>query len=354
MNTPTYIPPGGYITSIDINNAITDIVESTQNLDDSVTTLAQNIDEFYKRLSLQTLCTTQYLAGIIETPSIANTINIDCHDLSNINIVSNTARHLPEYGIITPQIVSGFENQLCVKDSIGEVLLPVDTKVEYSFDNLVWQEYGTTYLERSKLKTAFDEQLYTAWSIPVDQIVGDVYIRITFPLEILTGALTNAIAIHPQPEFGAKLFSASIYSGGTWSDLTEISCTTPSTADNTVPLPWYAKPELFIFSPRRVQQVLFHYKMPIGLSVDSTRLFSIAHVGAYNLEFASTGTIILDCTTLLDTNVLATIPATANPDTLWMSQPLITRIDSTKLSVEVRKDSSGIPIVLRTLQIQTT
>lgn len=352
LTKPHAIIPGGGRTSESLDMAFETLFANMQLLHRDVQLTTDEVAALYARLAFQCSCYTAAL-GTPAVSRVAATQLLDMHVLDGITVAgSTTARWWPEYGLWTPETAGGLpSNQFCLQNLDGDVWVPRETNLEYSFDGVAWLPSTTDADYRRQVAYAFDGRASTAWSAALSSTDADIYVRATLPTAQLFDARTNAVAIHPAPEFGAQLVSCHALSGDAWVNLLDAATTSSIPATSAAALPWAGQPMLLLFAPLRIQRVLLHFKLPLGLGTTDTRKFYLSHLGAYSFAWQSSGVVDLDLTGLLGTKTIIAGSLAANSDALTAPVAQITGARTVRVSLSTR--TAGVPYTLRNLTFTT-
>ena len=339
---PYGITPGGTRTSASLNAAMEDLFSDWQTVQSLAASVGAATDRFTKRLSLQTSAMAPFATAVGYNTMVGapNSIYLDAHHLVNGStplpiVETSTVQVYPEYGLVTTLPSSVPTNQFVVLDANNTEWVPRTATISraLSLDSTEPGTY-TASTDPDLISAAFTSDATTSWY--VDLTTGDcatedtyIWIEAQLPLEYLYQQTANAIVIHPEPMFGAKLLKVSYQdSTGTWH----------ASSDTPTFLPWSnyipsggrpAAPEMFLIAPTQIRAVKFCYLLPASVGTATNRAFYLSHLGVYSLQLANTGVLNLDLSSYFsDSTQLASSGHIANPDptALRTNQPQITTV----------------------------
>jgi hypothetical protein len=327
-------------------------------VDEKIDVYKEQIDSFYKRMLVQFSSYTPYMQLLSQDFPETGTIVVPFYDNSLYELVSlSSAMRWPTYGIITPDISNTIENELNVKDSVGNVFLPNTKRITSSVDGVNFTPTTFDDAELTNIFHAVDDEPYTCWWRDLDTTQGDIWVKVSFPVGYMNVSTVNAIAVHPIPEFGALLQSAHVEIEGNLTNLITLSNSVPD--PTIVPLPWPALPTLFVIPSTRITSLYLHYKIPLNLNTAGIRGFGISHLGVYSLQWSSSASVTVDYSNILDgREVNIEEPFIINPDRQESSSDIISldpvlsegAIIGANMSLKTR--GTGAPQVLRSVRVQ--
>ena len=348
---PYGITPNGTKTSASLNQAMSDLFTDWQSLQAFATKIGNDTDRFNRRMvlqnsALQSIASQLTFSKVVGSP---NSLYVDSHNLynSSISLVSPDTTNVqifPEYGLVTTQVLNTPVNQFVVLDANNVEWVPSTASIQYkivsSSDYVLGDDtVGESYIPTSDpdlITDVFTSTATEAWFVdlttdPYNNEDAYIWINAKLPQEYLYQQTANAIVVHPEPMFGARLLFVSYKANGIWYKSTD----TPTSF-----LPWnsyipeggrVAMPEMFLVPPDNISEVKFCYKLPADIGTVDTRAFYLSHIGVYSLQFATSGSLVLDLSSYFkESGQLAAIGHLANPyiDVVQMNQPQITTIST--------------------------
>lgn len=344
---PTQIPASGGATSQALNSAVTSLFGNQADLLNRAQTLTDALIAFEQRTLLQLMGMTARLSTLAIPAAVeTDVLYLDAHDLRGAVVSGQDIQHLALYGMIAPLVTpssGSYANQFTLTDARGQTFIPRETLIQTTPAPgwAPWTPLTADAAYRSKMLKAFDGQPATAFS---ETLTGEnIYLRATLPLDSLLDPVTNAIAIHPEPSFAAKLLEAAYTTGGGEGNMIADAVGWP---DVTPAGGFDALPTLFIIPPVQTSRISFVYSLMDTAPLPA--IFSISHLGAYHLQWASSGTASIDVATLLPTDAVLTagIANVGDDDEFELN------VNGTVATATLITDAATqVPKVIRTLKL---
>lgn len=371
---PTGIAPNGGTTSATLNRAMETLFENWQTVYERAQRLGDALARHGRRTAIQLAALQPQLSATELTADVpSDTYRFDAHNLayqgsSLIALAETTATVWPEYGVVTPCVRELPQNQFTVQDANGHAWLPRTVRLQYALKPVTENLEDTNpdvvggWVDETdpvQLAYAFDGRGTTAWGVDIpptydSQDVG-VWIKATLPLEYLYMTTANAIAIHPEPMFGALL-------RGLWYGA--------DAGLDGVPQPWTgyiqseqvnsagrpAAPELLFVPEARVAVVKAYYVLPSSITAAGLRSFYLSHLGVYQLTFDAESVLTLDLEGLVSPpeRLLAATGHAVNPLASRTTAPSAAAdLVASTLTIPLRYTATAGPQTLRTIDICT-
>jgi hypothetical protein len=298
LSSPSYLDHKGYATVETLNDWIEADIKNYSKLYGRITDIRGEIEKTNSVASIQASSYSTALETAQNTLLSGgyysfNGIYFDFHSMTGIEN-STTAQKDTSYGqLIIPPESSLVANQFVLRDALTRIWVPKETQV--------WMGWGddpadisspslTGWLQDTDADSvlrAFDEKPFTA-SVYAPQD-SYFFLKVIYPIGVMSNRLTNAICVHPFPEFGSTLVYADYL---TSSNANVILFTGTEIAQK----------KRWIIQPTALNEIRFVWR-----NTYNSPLLGAYHVGSYFYKWNTSAVINIDTTPWNPTDTISNV-----------------------------------------------